>query len=96
MKIRHHCAVYSTVEHTKAQPLVEDARVGQGTPHVWTSLRDWTWERTCVRIFESLQLEGLYVGSLLYFIYVTKARGLQKARITYRIFLGVFHFLAVV
>ena len=49
--------LYSTVQHTIAQPLVEDALTWQCTPDTWTNLCDWIWDRTLA----SLKVRNLKV-----------------------------------
>ena len=49
--------LYSTVEYTKAQPLVEDALTWVCTPDTWTNLCDRIWERTLA----SLKVRNLKV-----------------------------------
>ena len=56
---RLYCIQYCTVKYRKAQPLVEDAHTWQWMPDTWIGHAD------AVHIFESLQLEGLYVGNSL-------------------------------
>ena len=56
--------VLYTVKYTKAQPLVEDAHVWQCMPDTRSNL--WLNMRMHACILESSQLEGSYVGGLLY------------------------------
>ena len=57
-----------TIQYTKVQPRVEDAHMWQWqcTPDMWTNR--WLDTRMHTGIFESLQLEGTYVGDSLYWI----------------------------
>ena len=64
IKLLYYCTLYSTVKYTEAQPLVEDACMWQCMPDTWTNTWLDMWTHVC--IFESLHLEGSYVGGLLY------------------------------